>query len=193
MWFNFGFNAPFATRNLLFSFPLLTIVPILGLVVLSMSYAMLVCERPVRDRNQPPRFAGWLVSPAPLIGPLSQARDFTYPSSLWLIMITMSAVGRRLGLHSGRATRCPHSFSSARAYCLCLPAWPAGYGDVYPVTYCGRGVSVSTALVSIVTTAILIGSISAKLALMPFESRMVEFLERSETNTAVRESFAALE
>jgi hypothetical protein len=85
------------------------------------------------------------------------------------------------------------------------------------VTYCGRGVSVTTALLSVVTTAILIGcerasscfglnraddfadvrgsvfvlalaAMSSKLALLPYETRMVEFLERSETNTSVANS-----
>ena len=48
MWFNFDFNAAFAARNLLFSYPLMTIVPVYVLVVLCSSWAMLVCERTVR-------------------------------------------------------------------------------------------------------------------------------------------------
>ena len=54
--------------------------------------------------------------------------------------------------------------------CVCVPA------DEYPVTLCGRGVTLVAALTGVMLVAVMTATVYSMLSLMPFESRMVEVL-----------------
>jgi len=61
-----------------------------------------------------------------------------------------------------------------------------GYGDAYPATQCGRVTLVSTAIASQLLIAVVISTFHQKLHLMPFESRMVEFLAHAKSVKKLR-------
>lgn len=64
------------------------------------------------------------------------------------------------------------------SFWIVLITMPAvGYGDMYPVTLCGRGVVLLAALTGVMLVAVITATVYSMLSLMPFESRMVEFLD----------------
>ena len=123
LWFNFNFNIPFAIRNMLWSHPLLSLIPVVAMLIGTCSYSLYVFEREA-------------------IG-----RDFTFGTACWVVMITISAVG---------------------------------YGDTPIASSGGRAICILSAFIGIMVTAVLVATIHQKLTLLPYEGRMVEFLERDE-------------
>lgn len=69
---------------------------------------------------------------------------------------------------------------------LCVTVTTVGYGDAYPSTTCGRGTLVVTALISQCLLAVVISTLHQKLHLMPFESKMVEFLAHADSFKKLR-------
>lgn len=65
-----------------------------------------------------------------------------------------------------------------------------GYGDVYPLTVGGRFAAVTASLLANVLVAVLVAIIYQSLHLMPYESRMVIFLQRVGSLRSLRENAA---
>jgi Calcium-activated SK potassium channel/Ion channel len=125
IWHNFNFTMAFVVRNVLYSQPFSVLLPLLTILGTVFAYAMFVCERELA------------------YDPSKVPMDFG--SSVWLVYITMAAVG---------------------------------YGDIVPQTSCGRGVAILSSMLAIILTAVLVATIYQSLTLLPYESRMVEFLQR---------------
>lgn len=56
-----------------------------------------------------------------------------------------------------------------------------GYGDIVPDTQCGRAVTTMAAFLGIIITAVLVAAVHQLLNLLPYEHRMVDFLEKNVT------------
>eukprot|EP00495_Collosphaeridae_sp_1-RS-2012_P004853 TRINITY_DN417_c0_g1_i5.p1 TRINITY_DN417_c0_g1~~TRINITY_DN417_c0_g1_i5.p1 ORF type:complete len:316 (-),score=91.21 TRINITY_DN417_c0_g1_i5:3-845(-) len=67
-----------------------------------------------------------------------------------------------------------------------------GYGDLVPSTWIGRSIVILISLVYMIFSAALIATVHEKLCLMPYESRMVEFLEHANSLKNLRHKGAAV-
>jgi hypothetical protein len=130
LWFNFSFNAGFAVRNIVFSHPFLSLGPLVTILICSCSYSLWVFEREAVPE-----------------------RHFSYGTAVWVVMITITAVG---------------------------------YGDVSPLSSGGRAVCIVSAFIGTILVAVLVAAVHQRLTLLPYQSRMVEFLERDSNSTALR-------
>lgn len=114
---------------MLFSQPLLTLAPVVCTLIIGCSYSLWVFEREASDRN------------------------FTFGTGVWVVMITITAVG---------------------------------YGDTTPATSGGRAICILAAFIGITVTAVLVAAVHQKLTLLPYEGRMVDFLDRSSTSSVLK-------
>ncbi len=79
------------------------------------------------------------------------------------------------------------------SFWIVLITMPAvGYGDMYAVTLCGRGISMIAALTGVLLVAVITATVYSMLTLMPYESRMVEFLESASARNDLIELAAAV-
>ncbi|MES1915015.1 MAG: hypothetical protein MHM6MM_007020 [Cercozoa sp. M6MM] len=79
-----------------------------------------------------------------------------------------------------RATPGGISSMGDAAWLTLISLFTIGFGDVFPLTTCGRTVSILTGLLSTIVTALIVGTIYAAIAPSAGEARLMEFLRSSQ-------------
>jgi hypothetical protein len=77
--------------------------------------------------------------------------------------------------------------------CVCadvcwVPCCSQGYGDIFPLTLCGRALSIMSALVGTLIVAGLMAAFTSTISLSPLETRMVEFVGKNAAKDRLRDA-----
>jgi hypothetical protein len=99
----------------------------------------------------------------------------SHPGKTLLITGIILAGSCSYALHvCERETGTFHNSLLGSAWIVLITMPAVGYGDMYAVTLCGRGISMVAALSGVLLVAVITATVYSMLTLMPYESRMVE-------------------
>ncbi|CAF0816587.1 unnamed protein product [Adineta steineri] len=114
----------------------------------------------------------------------------TYPVASWSSMLMIILFIASWSMHacekgmwmpinsvSSRANASTSTFINA-TWLTIVTFTTVGYGDIVPQTYCGRGVSVFTALFGVFASAVLIAVFISKISLSRSEQMVLDFVSR---------------
>ncbi|CAK5014674.1 unnamed protein product [Meloidogyne enterolobii] len=69
---------------------------------------------------------------------------------------------------------------------MCVTFLTIGYGDVYPITVCGRLMAILTGVIGVCVASMIVAVISQKISLSHAEERVHNFMARTKHARSVR-------